>query len=275
MPDGISYYLQNKFIDHVLRNTPITSGSKNWVALYTDNPTAADTGTEVAFSGSYARAYVREEGTVGYPFSVGTDGYTRNSYTITFNYPTATWGTITHWGLRDAPTGGNLYYYGALKSGSGLITAGNRLSIPPSHLTIFYNKIYLSNKLLNHVLNGISYTSPGSSVYGALYFTMPYNDGTGGTEVSGGGYSRQQITNWISPTSGSTYNISGSIVFCSSASVNWASAVTGMCLRDAPTGGNMLHTFVMTAEPTEGYPIIRKYDKFVVNENTIVLSFTN
>lgn len=311
MAGEISYYLQNKFIDHVLRNTSMSSGSETWVALYTSNPTSADTGTEVSFSNGYARAYCKQAATSGSPFihdvSISEGIIMLNAYDIAFPEPTGDWGNITYWGLRDAPTGGNLYYYGQISSGSGLITKGNQLYFKAGSLQLYYNNFYLGDKLLEHVLNNVPYTSPGTTIYGALYYTyyIPFDMiivdgelveglpiGGGGAksrrgytqqvEVSGGGYSRQQITGWTSPTNGSTSN-TGSIVFCTSASNNWImdptasnsttpTPVTGLCLLDtsASIGGNILYSFVIDGGQYY-FNSVEKYDKFVLNEGVIKL----
>jgi hypothetical protein len=72
-----------------------------FVALYTAVTDAeAGTGTEVS-GGSYARV------NVGTAFGAPTDGAGSNSSIITFAAPTANWGTVTHFAIRDASTGGN------------------------------------------------------------------------------------------------------------------------------------------------------------------------
>ena len=43
-----------------------------------------------------------------------TDGHTDNATVITFVTATASWGTITHVGIFDKVTGGNLLFHGAL-----------------------------------------------------------------------------------------------------------------------------------------------------------------
>ena len=42
-----SDFMENKIIDHMLRNQAYTPPATVYVALYTDDPTDADTGTEV------------------------------------------------------------------------------------------------------------------------------------------------------------------------------------------------------------------------------------
>lgn len=93
----ISNYLENVIINHFLRNTATSSPSAVYLALYTTDPTDADTGTEVS-GGSYARQAIT--------FSAPSNGSTSNSSTITFPTATGNWGTITHMGIRDASSGG-------------------------------------------------------------------------------------------------------------------------------------------------------------------------
>lgn len=71
------------------------------LALFTAVTNAeAGTGTEVS-GGSYARVAVTNA------FSAPTDGAGSNTTAITFPAPTANWGTVTHFGIFDASTGGN------------------------------------------------------------------------------------------------------------------------------------------------------------------------
>lgn len=48
----LSNYLENKLIDHVLRNTAYTPPATVYLALYTTDPTDADSGTEVSGGGT-------------------------------------------------------------------------------------------------------------------------------------------------------------------------------------------------------------------------------
>lgn len=101
----VSTYLANKLLDHVLRNVSYTPPATVYLALYTSNPTANDTGTEVS-GGSYARVAVT--------FAAAAARATSNSGTIDTATATASWGTPTYFGLRDAAAAGNLLFYGAI-----------------------------------------------------------------------------------------------------------------------------------------------------------------
>ena len=122
----ISNYLENVIINHFLRNTPTSSPSAVYLALYTSDPTDADTGTEVS-GGSYARQAIT--------FSAPSNGSTSNSSTITFPTATGNWGTITHMGIRDDSSGGNLLFYGPLTT-SKTITTGDQFIVNSGNLTV-------------------------------------------------------------------------------------------------------------------------------------------
>ncbi len=107
---AISDYLENKLGDHILRNTAFTSpGTNVFVSLYVNDPTDADSGTEVS-----GNAYARLQVTV---WDVFVNGVTQNTNAITFAAASGgAWGTISHVGIHDALTVGNLLFHGALDS---------------------------------------------------------------------------------------------------------------------------------------------------------------
>lgn len=75
-----------------------------------------------------------------------------------------------------------------------------------------------------------------SAVYVGLFTTTPTaDDGTGGTEVSGGSYAREAIT---ASVSGNTMNPSADVTF-TTATASWGT-VNGFGLFDAVSGGNLL-----------------------------------
>ena len=122
---GTSDYLEAAVLDAVLRNTSYTSPTTVYVALYTSDPGDGNTGTECS-GGAYARQSAAFSRTAG----VGSN-------TSAIEYPTATgsWGTISHVGILDAVSSGNLLYHAALSS-SKAITTGDIFRIPAADLTV-------------------------------------------------------------------------------------------------------------------------------------------
>lgn len=121
MADNKTTYLENKILDHVLRGnvgaTAYAQPAAIYIALLTATATEAGGGTEVSTA---ATGYARQQIT----FNAAANGATANSAAIVFPKSTAAWGTITHFAIYDAATGGNMLYYGAL-SASVAITAAN------------------------------------------------------------------------------------------------------------------------------------------------------
>lgn len=113
---SMSNYLEEAILNAVFRNTPFTSPTTVHVALYTNDPTEADTGTEVT-GGAYARRQV----TFTAPTQVGGKATISNSAEIMFPEATANWGTVTHVGIRSAASGGNLLYYGPVSNARSIL----------------------------------------------------------------------------------------------------------------------------------------------------------
>ena len=109
----MSNYLENALINATLRNTSYTTPSTVYVALYTSDPTDADTGTEVS-----GTSYARQSVTFGSP----SNGVTTNSAAVEFPQAGGSWGTVTHIGIRDASTSGNLLYHTALDASKAIAT---------------------------------------------------------------------------------------------------------------------------------------------------------
>jgi hypothetical protein len=109
----MSNYLENALINATLRNTSYTSPTTVYLALYTSDPTDADTGTEVS-GGSYARQSI----TFGSP----SNGASTNTAAIEFPQATGSWGTVAYIGIRDASTAGNLLYHTALDASKTIAT---------------------------------------------------------------------------------------------------------------------------------------------------------
>jgi len=122
----LSNHLENALINATLRNTSYTSPAAVYAALFTTDPTDAGTGTEVS-GGAYARTAI----TFGSP----SNGVTTNSADVTFPTCTAAWGTVTHMGIYDASTSGNLLYHTPLDA-SKTVDSGDIFKISSGNLSV-------------------------------------------------------------------------------------------------------------------------------------------
>ena len=123
--------LSNTFETHTLQylftTTSVTRPTAWYIALFTSNPAEDASGTEVSTSGT---AYARQSAT----FTVSGNEAT-NSAAIEFPTATASYGTVSHIGVFDASTGGNLIAYAALTT-SKAIDTGDVLRLPANDLDI-------------------------------------------------------------------------------------------------------------------------------------------
>ena len=100
-------------------NWLLTAGSATrptawYLALFTSNPDEDGSGTEVTTVGT---AYARQ--TAAFTVSGNTAS---NSAAIEFPTATASYGTVSHVGVYDASTGGNLIAYAALTTAKAIDT---------------------------------------------------------------------------------------------------------------------------------------------------------
>jgi hypothetical protein len=121
-----STYLDNAVLAAVLTQTPYTSPSTVYAALYTVAPTAGGGGTEVS-GGSYARVAVT--------FGVPTAGVTSNTVAVNYASASASWGTVVAVGIMDNPSTGHLLYFGNLGT-SKTVGIGDTVSFAISALSV-------------------------------------------------------------------------------------------------------------------------------------------
>jgi hypothetical protein len=124
---SFSNYLETELLDHVFAGNAYTAPTAVYVALFTTDPTDAGTGSEVSTSGT---AYGRLQGS----FTVSGNTATTTA-AIEYSTATASWGTITHIGIYDAATGGNLLAHAALTA-SKAIASGDVFRIPAGDIDI-------------------------------------------------------------------------------------------------------------------------------------------
>jgi hypothetical protein len=122
---SFSNYLETELLDHVFTNSAYTAPSTLYLALFTGAPGEAGGGTEV--SGS---AYARQ--TAAFTVSGNT---ATNSGSIEFPTATGNYGTVSHVGVFDASSSGNLLCYATL-SASKAIESGDVFRVPAGDLDI-------------------------------------------------------------------------------------------------------------------------------------------
>lgn len=128
---AMSDVLENAVLNLILNNTPLSaagiSSGTIFAALFTTPTTDTGGGVEVS-GGSYARTSVSG-------FTIPVSGSCSNSATVTFPPATAGWGTVTHFALFDAASGGNLLFHGPLTLPK-IVNAGDSFILPVGNITL-------------------------------------------------------------------------------------------------------------------------------------------
>ena len=118
-------FLETEILDHVFAGAAYSAPSTHYLGLFTAAPGEAGGGTEL--SGS---AYVRKS--VAFTTSGNT---TSNNAAVEFPTATGSWGTVTHVGVFDASSSGNLMAYATLSSSKAIAT-GDVFRVPSGDLDI-------------------------------------------------------------------------------------------------------------------------------------------
>ncbi len=124
---SFSNTFETHVLNYVFTATSVTRPTAWYIALFTTNPAEDASGTEVSTSGT---AYARQ--TVAFTVS---GNLATNSAAVEFPTATANFGTVTHIGVFDASTSGNLIAYSAL-SASKAISTGDVFRVPAGDLDI-------------------------------------------------------------------------------------------------------------------------------------------
>jgi hypothetical protein len=123
---AMSDYLENEILDHILGTGAYTMPTTVYVGLSTGSFNDDNSGTELSGSG-YARQSIA--------FNAASSGTADNSGAVDFPAATGSWGTVSHFGLFDASTSGNLLIHGALTA-SKTVATGDILRIAAGDMDI-------------------------------------------------------------------------------------------------------------------------------------------
>lgn len=126
---SFSDYLEDKILNHIFGKNSYTPPNI-YVALSTADPQDDASGLAEPIGHAYARVQ-----TSASDWNVAAGGSLDNASNIIFPQATGSWGTITHFALFDAATGGDMLACGAL-SQPQIIDSGNTVKFTAGYLDI-------------------------------------------------------------------------------------------------------------------------------------------
>ena len=125
---ALSDHAEALLLDWLMTTGSATRPTAWYVGLFTAAPSDSGGGTEVSGSG-----YSRQAVTFAAASSPG--GTTSNTGDVSFTASGGNWGTITHIGIFDAVSGGNLLWHGAMTA-SRVVNDGDTLEFSVGNIDL-------------------------------------------------------------------------------------------------------------------------------------------
>lgn len=125
---ALSDYAEKLLLDWMMTTGSATRPTNWYVALYTAAPSDSGGGTEVS-TGGYARQ------SVTFDAASSPGGTTSNSADVSFTAVGGDYGTVTHMGIFDAASSGNLLWHGVL-SASKTVEDGDTITFSAGNIDL-------------------------------------------------------------------------------------------------------------------------------------------
>jgi len=122
----MSDYLELKFLDHFTGTASTSAPSAVYLGLSTASLNDDASGTELT-GNNYTRKAIT--------FASASSGSIASNSAVEFDSATGSWGTVSHWGIWDASSSGNLLFHGAFTASKSIAT-GDILKVASGSLTI-------------------------------------------------------------------------------------------------------------------------------------------
>lgn len=129
---SFSNFLENEILDQIFGGLAYTAPATVYIALSTADPTDDASGIAEPVGNGYARRSVTNNKT---NWSVASGGALANAGALEFGEATGSWGTITHFAIYDALSGGNMLGHGSLTA-SRAVADGNVIRFDAGELDI-------------------------------------------------------------------------------------------------------------------------------------------
>ena len=123
---ALSDYLELKFLDHFTGTASTSAPSAVYLGLSTASLQDDNSGTELT-GNNYSRKAIT--------FASASSGSIASNAAVEFDAATGSWGSVSHFGIFDAASSGNLLFHGAF-SAAKTIASGDVLKVASGSLTI-------------------------------------------------------------------------------------------------------------------------------------------
>lgn len=236
MAGSLSDFAEDEFNDHYLLVSAMVQPAGLFMALSTADPTDDGSGIAEPVGNGYVRVQFET-------WNAAAARAASNNGIIQWPVATGSQGTLTHWAMFDAITGGNMLFHGDLTS-SVVINTGNRFEIPDATLLPTVStggwSTFLANSCIDHILLTAAYAQPAGLFVAAVTVAVVDADtGSTITEPGGGvGYARLAFSDFVASSGGASSN-NTTMTFATATGAGWGN-ILGCPLLDAVTAGNLL-----------------------------------
>jgi hypothetical protein len=129
---GFADYAELELLDHLLGGADYARPATVYAGLSTTTPGDDGSNFTEPSGNAYARVAITNNAT---NFPAAAAGSKSNGTAVTFPQATGAWGTVTHFALYDASSGGNQILWGALTD-ARVIGNGQTASFAPGSLVV-------------------------------------------------------------------------------------------------------------------------------------------
>ena len=126
---AMSDYLELKFLDHFTGTASTSAPSAVYLGLATGSIGDDASGSELT-GNNYSRKAIT--------FASASSGSIASNSAVEFDPASGSWGSVSHWGIFDASSSGNLLFRGSFTSAK-TIASGDILKVASGSLTITAN----------------------------------------------------------------------------------------------------------------------------------------
>lgn len=234
----LSDFLANELLDHVY-NAAYTPPTTVYLGLSTADPLDSGSGLAEPSGNGYARKAIT--------FGAAATRQVAQSGAVNFDQATGAWGTITHYAIFDALTGGNMMAHGSLGTSKGVVS-GNTPSVASGEATVSITagevSNYLANIMLDFAFRNQTFSAPATYVALCTVNVADTNTGSTITEPGAGAYARKQVN--VNGGAAPVWAVAASRALSNGADIDFTDPtaswglITALAIVDAASAGNLL-----------------------------------
>jgi len=234
---SIADFLEGELLDHVC-NAAYEHPAIVYLGLSTADPTDDASGLAEPSGDGYVRKAIT--------FGAAASRKVTQDGAVNFDQASGSWGTITHWGVFDAESAGNMMAHGSLAAEKEVVS-GNTPSVASEEVYVEFSagyiSDYLANKLLDFAFRNIDYAVPDT--FCALTTVVVADDLTGSTITEpSDGYARKKVD--VNGGDSPTWDVAASSLVDNTHDIDIGPAtgawgtIVALAICDALTVGNLL-----------------------------------